>query len=84
MTVIFVSIINYWKSVKMLNDKIMMYTWIIVLGVIILGIILYSRKNGSQIPSNESSSEILDRRFASGEISKEEYEEQKRTLNSKN
>ncbi|MDC6353554.1 SHOCT domain-containing protein [Robiginitalea sp. PM2] len=27
---------------------------------------------------------ILDNRFAKGEMSKEEYEEQKRTINSKN
>ncbi|WP_233530731.1 SHOCT domain-containing protein [Gelidibacter salicanalis] len=32
----------------------------------------------------ENPTGILDNRFAKGEISKEEYEEQKRTLNTKN
>lgn len=62
----------------------MMYTWIIVLGVIVLGILLYANKNGSKILKRESPEEILDRRYASGEITKEEYEESKRVINSKN
>lgn len=61
----------------------MMYTWIIVLGIIVLGIILYVGKNGSKILKRESPEEILDRRFANGEISKEEYEERKQGINSK-
>ena len=48
----------------------MMYTWIIVLGVIVLGILLYANKNGSKILKRESPEEILDRRYASGEITK--------------
>lgn len=61
----------------------MMYTWIIVLGIIVLGIILYAGKNGSKILKRESPEEILDRRFVNGEISKEEYEERKQAFNSK-
>ena len=61
----------------------MMYTWIIVLGVIVLGILLYANKNGSKILKRESPEEISDRRYASGEITKEEYEESKRVINSK-
>lgn len=61
----------------------MMYTWIIVLGVIVLGILLYASKNGNKILKRESPEEILDRRYANGEISKEEYEERKRVINSK-
>ena len=60
-----------------------MYTWIIVLGVIVLGILLYANKNGSKILKRESPEDILDRRYASGEITKEEYEESKRVINSK-
>lgn len=60
-----------------------MYTWIIVFGVIALGIILYAGKNGSKILKRESPLEILDRRYASGEISKEEYEERKQAINLK-
>jgi len=62
----------------------MMYTWIIVLGVIVLGVFLYAGKNGSKILKWETPLEILNRRYAKGEITKEEYEEQKRIINSKN
>jgi len=61
----------------------MMYTWIFVLGVIVLGIILYANKNGRKILNRESPEEILDRRYANDEITKEEYEERKRIINSK-
>ncbi|MDX1828847.1 MAG: SHOCT domain-containing protein [Lutibacter sp.] len=60
----------------------MMYTWIIALGIIFLGGILYTRKNRSQILKRENPLEILNRRFASGEITKKEYEERKRIINS--
>uniref|UniRef100_UPI0040498E79 SHOCT domain-containing protein n=1 Tax=Gelidibacter sp. TaxID=2018083 RepID=UPI0040498E79 len=61
----------------------MMYTWIIVLGVVVLGIVLYTGKNGGIILKKESPEEILDRRYANGEITKEEYEERKRVISSK-
>ncbi|MAP34270.1 MAG: hypothetical protein CME75_00420 [Halomonas sp.] len=60
----------------------MMYAWIIVLGVIVLGIFLYLGKNGSKMGKRETPLEILNRRFANGEITKEEFEEQKRIINS--
>ncbi|MEH6765157.1 MAG: SHOCT domain-containing protein [Aequorivita antarctica] len=60
----------------------MMYAWIIVLGVIVLGIFLYLGKNGSKMRKRETPLEILNRRFANGEITKEEFEEQKRIINS--
>ena len=60
----------------------MMYTWIIVIGVIVLGIFLYASKNGNKILKRESPEEILDRRYANGEITKEEYQENKRIINS--
>jgi putative membrane protein len=59
-----------------------MYAWIIVLGVIVLGIFLYLGKNGSKMRKRETPLEILNRRFANGEITKEEFEEQKRIINS--
>lgn len=61
-----------------------MYTWLIVLGIIVLGIFLYAGKNGSKILKRETPLEILNRRYANGEITKEEYQEQKRIINSKN
>lgn len=60
----------------------MMYAWIIVLGVIVLGIFLYLGRNGSKMGKRETPLEILNRRFANGEITKEEFEEQKRIINS--
>ncbi len=36
--------------------------------------------NGSNNPGSESAREILDKRFAKGEISKDEYEEMKKVL----
>jgi len=62
----------------------MMYWWILVLAVIILGIFFYAGKNGNKRRKRENPKNILDRRFAKGEISKEEYEEQKQIINSKN
>ena len=61
----------------------MMYAWIIVLVVIVLGILLYTKKNKSKTLKRETPLEILNRRYAMGEIKKEEYEEQKRIINSK-
>jgi putative membrane protein len=60
-----------------------MYTWVIVFGVIALGIILYARKNRNNILKKESPLDILNRRFANGEISKEEYQKSKKNINSK-
>ena len=61
--------------------------WIIPIAMMILCFIMMSRHRGrmtgchrsSHIP--ESAREILDKRYALGEISKEEYEEKKRHMN---
>ncbi|ASO05835.1 SHOCT domain-containing protein [Arenibacter algicola] len=50
----------------------MMYWWVIVLAVIVIGIFFYAGKNGKQMGKGESPMDILDNRFAKGEISKEE------------
>ncbi|MCM4151966.1 hypothetical protein DHD05_10220 [Arenibacter sp. N53] len=62
----------------------MMYGWVIVLAVLVLGIWMYVGKNGNTLKRKQKPMDILDERFAKGQISKEEYEEQKRMLNSKN
>jgi putative membrane protein len=56
-----------------------------LIGIIVLiaGIIYfpkYIRDNRHVINNNENALEILKRRFAKGEISKEEFEEKKSTL----
>jgi len=36
-----------------------------------------NNKNSQQIPASDSATDILDKRYASGEVEKEEYEEKK-------
>ncbi len=62
----------------------MMLWWILIPVVLVLGIFLYNGRNKKNTNKRENPMDILDNRFASGEISKEEYEEQKRMLNTKN
>lgn len=60
-----------------------MYGWIIILGIAVFGILIYVSKNKNNFREKESPMQILDRRFANGEITKEQYEEQKQIINSK-
>ena len=62
----------------------MIWWWILIPVVLILGVFLYNGRNRQNSVRNENPMDILDNRFAKGEISKEEYEEQKRMLNTKN
>jgi putative membrane protein len=62
----------------------MMWLWILIPIVLVLAVFLYNKPNGQNSMKNEKPMDILDSRFAKGEIAKEEYEEQKRMLNSKN
>lgn len=52
--------------------------------VLILAVFMYNGLNRRRYRNTENPMDILDNRFAKGEISKEEYEEQKKTLNTKN
>lgn len=61
----------------------MMWWWILIPIVLVLGIFLYNGKNRQYTVKKENPLDILNSRFAKGEISKEEYEEQKRILNKK-
>ena len=61
----------------------MMWWWILIPVVLVLVLFLYKGRNIQNTVNKESPMDILDNRFAKGEISKEEYEEQKRTLNPK-
>jgi len=60
----------------------MMYSWIIVAVLLIIGIWFYKTEKISN--RSDSANDILDKRYSNGEISKEEYMEQKNTLNQKN
>jgi putative membrane protein len=62
----------------------MMWWWILVPLMLVLAVFMYNRQNGQNTVKDEKPIDILDSRFAKGEISKEEYEEQKRILNIKN
>jgi putative membrane protein len=62
----------------------MMWWWILIPFVLVLAVFLYIRRNRQNTVEEKNPMDILDSRFAKGEISKEEYEEQKRTLNIKN
>jgi putative membrane protein len=61
----------------------MVLVWLLFIGVIVAGIVLAIR-GSSERPSGRGSGksalEILDERFARGEIDREEYEERKRVL----
>ena len=61
----------------------MMWWWILISVVLLLGIFLHNGRNRQNTMKRENPMDILDNRFVTGEISKEEYEEQKRTLNTK-
>ena len=61
-----------------------MWWWILIPVLLVLGVFLYNGRNKQNTVQRENPVDILDNRFAKGEISKEEYDEQKRTLNNKN
>ena len=61
----------------------MMWWWILIPIVLVLGIFLYNGKNRQYTVKKENPLDILNNRFAKGEIPKEEYEEQKRMLDKK-
>ena len=57
--------------------------WVVVIGLIIWAVVAATRRSGesaSNARSTDSAMEILKRRYARGEINKEEYEEKKKDL----
>lgn len=61
----------------------MMWWWILIPVVLVLGVFLYNGRNKQNSVQRENPMDILDNRFAKGEISKEEYEERKQGIKSK-
>ncbi len=62
----------------------MMWWWILIPVILILAIFLFREGRFRSSGRKGNPMDILDNRLAKGEISKEDYEEQKRTINSKN
>ncbi len=62
----------------------MMMWWILIPGMLVFVLFLYNGRNRQNIVKRENPMGILDNRFAKGELNKEEYEDQKRMLNTKN
>lgn len=63
----------------------MMFVWLVFLGVIVVGVVFLARSFGSSARQSDGSArnaalDILDQRFARGEIDQSEYEERRRTL----
>ncbi len=57
---------------------IMWLFWIVILGLLVWFVVALSRRPGGPGEDRKSAREILDERYARGEIDREEYE-QKRT-----
>jgi putative membrane protein len=60
-----------------------MWWWILIPVVLVLGVFLYNGRNRQNTEKRENPVNILDNRFAKGEIFKKEYEEIKRDIDSK-
>jgi putative membrane protein len=59
---------------------IMMILWMILIAALIYWVVRTARRGGNQLFQPESAIEILKKRYARGEISKEEFEERKKDL----
>ena len=58
----------------------MMVLWIVLIAVLIYWIIRAAQRGGATGSGQESAIDILKKRYARGEISKEEFEERKKDL----
>ena len=67
------------------NQGIMMMFWWIVIGLIVVAAVFLPLSNwlGKNQRTGDSPIQILEKRYAKGEISKEEFEEQKNNLKRK-
>jgi len=60
------------------------FIWFLVILAILLGVVIYFIKNREKLRQDyeeESALEILKKRYAKGEITKQQYEEMKKDLN---
>lgn len=61
----------------------MMILWVLVLGAIVWGVVYFLQKSsqpGQPAPRGETPLDALKRRYAAGEISREQFEEMRHTL----
>jgi putative membrane protein len=54
--------------------------WLAIIGLIIWGVKTIARSHDSSLPRQESALDILKKRYARGEISREEFEQMKKDL----
>lgn len=61
------------------------YNWdfLIVFGVILIGVFIYAGGKKIKRTKNSKAMDVLNERYAKGEITKEEYEEIKQNIDSK-
>ncbi len=68
---------------SMFGGAVMMIVWVLVIGAIVWAVVYVARnagQSGSAAPRTESPLDILKRRYAAGEINKEQFDEMKRNL----
>ncbi len=58
----------------------MIIFWVVIIGLIIWGVIAFSRRGGSTYYRRQDPLEIAKERYARGEITKEQFEQIKRDL----
>ncbi len=72
----------YGYGFPWMGGIIMMLFWVLILVAVVWGVVHLARNAGQSqaIPRNEAPLDVLKRRYAAGEITKEQFEEMKRTL----
>lgn len=58
----------------------MLLVWLAFVGLLVWGVIALTRSRRDEPSSRETPRQVLDRRFAAGEISEDEYERARRAL----
>jgi putative membrane protein len=73
----------YGNGFSWLGGAGMMIFWVLILVAVVWGVVYFARKSGQSnaaITHVESPLDVVKRRYAAGEINKEQFEEMKRNL----
>ena len=70
----------YGYGFSWIGGIVMMIIWVLTLAAIVWGVVYFARNAGQTPPRSETPLDVLKRRFATGEINKEQFEEMRRTL----